>query len=67
MAELFDIEVNTVNYHLKEIFKSQELEEKSVIRKIRITASDGKKYKKNQNKKHASYFDRAVKQYFKEK
>jgi hypothetical protein len=27
MAELFGVEVNTVNYHLKEIFKSDELEE----------------------------------------
>lgn len=44
MAELFGVEVNTINYHLKEIFKSGELEENSVIRKFRITASDGKKY-----------------------
>lgn len=44
MAELFDIEVNTINYHLKEIFKTNELEEQSVIRKIRITANDGKNY-----------------------
>jgi len=44
MAELFGVEVNTVNYHLKEIFASGELDEGSVIRKIRITASDGKQY-----------------------
>ncbi|MDH4100108.1 MAG: virulence RhuM family protein [Nitrospirota bacterium] len=44
MAELFGVEVNTVNYHLKEIFKSGELVEKSVIRKIRTTAADGKNY-----------------------
>ena len=44
MAELFSIKVNTINYHLKEIFNSGELEEDSVIRKIRITANDGKKY-----------------------
>ena len=44
MAELFAVETNTINYHLKEIFSSQELEENSVIRKIRITAADGKKY-----------------------
>ena len=43
MAELFEVEVNTINYHIKEIFKSGELEENSVIRKFRITASDGKK------------------------
>lgn len=44
MASLFGVEVNTINYHLKEIFKSGELEEDSVIRNFRITASDGKKY-----------------------
>ncbi len=44
IAELFGVEVNTVNYHLKEIFKSGELVENSVIRKIRITAADDKKY-----------------------
>lgn len=47
LAELFDVEVNTINYHLKEIFSSGELTEDSVIRKIRITASDGKKYLTN--------------------
>jgi len=47
MGELFGVETNTINYHLKEIFKSKELEEQSVIRKIRITATDGKKYLTN--------------------
>ena len=47
MAELFNVKVNTINYHLKEIFNSDELSEKSVIRKIRITASDGKEYNTN--------------------
>lgn len=47
MAELFGVEVNTVNYHLKEIFKSGELEEDSVIRKIRIAAADNKPYMTN--------------------
>lgn len=44
MADLFNVEVNTVNYHLKEIFKTLELEEDAVIRKIRTTAADGKNY-----------------------
>ncbi len=44
MAELFGVETHTVNYHLKEIFKSGELEEISVIRNFRITAADGKNY-----------------------
>lgn len=47
LAELFDVETNTINYHLKEIFKSGELNETSVIRKIRTTASDGKNYNTN--------------------
>ena len=44
MAELFNVEIPTINYHLKEVFKSGELEENSVIRKILITAADGKNY-----------------------
>ncbi|GJM35121.1 MAG: hypothetical protein DHS20C18_41220 [Saprospiraceae bacterium] len=47
LAELFGVEVQTINYHLKEIFKSGELLEDSVIRKIRITADDGKNYLTN--------------------
>ncbi len=41
MAELFSVKVNTINYHLKEIFSSNELEENSTIRKIRIVQSEG--------------------------
>lgn len=41
MAELFDVEVNTINYHLKEIFKSGELDESSTIRKFRIVQKEG--------------------------
>ena len=44
MAELFGVEVPTINYHLKEIFESGELVEVAVIRNIRITAADGKQY-----------------------
>ncbi len=44
MAELFGVEVNTINYHLKEVFGSGELDADSVIRKFRTTAADGKKY-----------------------
>jgi len=47
MADLFGVETQTINYHLKEIFKSGELDEDSVIRKIRITAADSKKYLTN--------------------
>ncbi|MBO6232673.1 MAG: virulence RhuM family protein [Clostridia bacterium] len=47
MSQLFGVEVNTINYHLKEIFKTKELQEEAVVRKIRITASDGKNYNTN--------------------
>ncbi|MBQ3145178.1 MAG: virulence RhuM family protein [Clostridia bacterium] len=41
MAKLFNVEVNTINYHLKEIFESQELEENRTIRKIRTVQNEG--------------------------
>ena len=44
MAELFQKDVRTVNEHIKNVFKEKELTEKSVIRKSRITAADGKEY-----------------------
>ncbi len=44
MGVLYDVNVRTVNEHLKKIFADNELEEASVIRKFRITASDGKNY-----------------------
>ena len=47
MATLFDVETQTVNYHIKKIFDDSELDENSVIRKFRITASDGKNYTTN--------------------
>ena len=44
MAQLYDVEVPTINYHLKKVFEDSELEEDSVIRNFRITAADGKSY-----------------------
>ncbi|MGU5245492.1 virulence RhuM family protein [Pseudomonas aeruginosa] len=44
MAELFGVDVRTISEHLKNIFASQELAAEAVIRKFRITASDGKNY-----------------------
>ena len=41
MANLFNVEVNTINYHLKEIFESEELKENRTIRKIRIVQTEG--------------------------
>lgn len=48
LGALYDVETNTINYHLKKIFSDSELEENSVIRNFRITAKDGKSY----NTKH---------------
>ena len=47
MATLYDVDVRTVNYHVKKIFSDSELQEDSVIRKFRITAADGKSYSTN--------------------
>jgi hypothetical protein len=47
MAELFGVDVRTISEHLQNIFKTNELDENSVIRKFRITASDGKAYLTN--------------------
>ena len=47
MGVLYDVNVRTVNEHLKKIFADSELQENSVIRNFRITASDGKHYNTN--------------------
>ena len=44
MGTLYDVETQTINYHLKKVFSDSELEEASVIRKFRITAAYGKRY-----------------------
>jgi hypothetical protein len=44
MGALFNVDIRTISEHLQNIFKSGELMENSVIRKIRTTASDGKSY-----------------------
>lgn len=44
MGVLYDVNVRTVNDHLKKIFADSELQQEAVIRKFRITATDGKHY-----------------------
>ena len=44
MATLYEVDVRTINYHILKIFEDSELQEDSVIRNFRITASDGKSY-----------------------
>lgn len=41
MAELFDVEAHTITYHLKEIYKSGELNEGATARKIRVVQKEG--------------------------
>ena len=41
MAELFGIGVQTINHHLQEIYKSNELNEMATIRKFRIVQPEG--------------------------
>ncbi len=47
LAAVYGIEINTINYHIKKIFADAELDEGAVIRKIRITGTDGKSYAVN--------------------
>ncbi|GAA0765131.1 virulence RhuM family protein [Ideonella azotifigens] len=44
MGQLYDVETQTINYHLKKVFADRELAEQAVIRNFRITAADGKGY-----------------------
>jgi hypothetical protein len=44
MATLYDVDVRTINYHVKKVFDDSELQGDSVIRNFRITAADGKTY-----------------------
>jgi len=41
MAELFGVESNTITYHLKEIYKTAELEEMATTRNIRVVQKEG--------------------------
>lgn len=41
IAELFVVEIHTVNYHIKNIFKQKELDINPTIRKIRIVQKEG--------------------------
>ena len=41
MADLYDVEVSTVNYHLGQIYESGELKEEATIRKFEIVQTEG--------------------------
>lgn len=44
MCELYQTSKSNVSEHIKHIFEEGELDEESVVRKFRTTASDGKSY-----------------------
>jgi hypothetical protein len=44
LVELYQSSKSNVSEHIKHIFEEKELEENSVVRKFRTTASDGKQY-----------------------
>jgi hypothetical protein len=43
MADLFDVDVRTINEHLQNLFTSNEIEKMSTIRKFRIVQIEGKR------------------------
>jgi len=43
IAELFEVESNTITYHLQEIFRTEELDEIPTTRKIRAVQIEGKR------------------------
>ena len=43
MAELYDVDVRTVNYHIGKIFADSELDEEATIRKFRIVQAEGER------------------------
>ncbi len=43
MAELFNVNISTINEHLKSIFSTGELSEEGTIRKFRIVQNEGRR------------------------
>lgn len=41
LARLYEVETNTINYHIKKIFEDKELDENSTIRNFRIVQTEG--------------------------
>lgn len=41
LSTLYDVEPNTINYHIKKIYKDNELTEEATIRKFRIVQKEG--------------------------
>ena len=62
MAELYGVEVNTVNEHIKKIYKDKELTEDSTIRKFRIVQTEGNRQvlREVQDKLYKNDFDKLL-------
>ncbi len=43
MAELYNVDVRTINYHISKVFEDSELEKETTIRKFRIVQSEGQR------------------------
>ena len=41
LSILYNVEINTINYHIKKIYNDNELKEESTIRKFRIVQNEG--------------------------
>lgn len=41
LSNLYNVEINTINYHIKKIYNDNELKEESTIRKFRIVQKEG--------------------------
>lgn len=41
LAVLYEVETNTINYHIKKIFEDSELTEEATIRNFRIVQTEG--------------------------
>lgn len=41
MSQLFSVKENTVTYHIKEIYRTEELEKEGTARKIRVVRKEG--------------------------
>lgn len=41
LSTLYNVEINTINYHIKKIYNDNELKEESTIRKFRIVQKEG--------------------------
>ena len=44
MSQLFSVKEHTITYHIKEVYRSEELEKRGTARKIRVVRKEGNRY-----------------------